>query len=396
MQEAFYGRTAAVNSTLLDLYQRDGHRARRVTSGEYAGPCPLCGGDPDRSDRFRIWPNDGKGGHYWCRAGGCEMHRRGDAIEYLKRVKGMSYREACAGLGVAAKRPPLKSISPTQAIPRQQQRQDWEPRGWDAPGEQWRRQAARLLGRCTQQLNDYGNAHIRQWLQASRLLDEESVRSAYLGYCPRELRHDRAKWGLKPEVSEKGQPKQVWIPEGIVIPCYRGGVLHRLRVRRLSRRCPACFEVLAITAAKCRACGRALEPARKYIVIPGGSAVPYLLRTGAGSTVIVESELDAILVNQAAGDLVNTVALGSVSIRPDPELHEHLKRQRSILVALDTGDESLAGAKAAWLWWAERYEHALRCPVVGGKDPADAAKRGLDIRLWIQAALAGGAQRMAR
>lgn len=362
--------------TLLDLYMADCPSARRcASSGEYAGPCPLCGGKPGKSDRFHVWPGEGKGGRYWCRAASCVLHKQGDAIEYLKQVKGMSYREACAELGLAVTRPPIKSISPAQGgIRKQQPAQDWDPRGWDAPSEQWRRQASRLLDRCIHQLNHRDNAHIRQWLADSRGLDEESVRSAYLGYCPRELRLDRSKWGLPAEVDEKGRPKHLWIPEGIVIPCYRGGVLHRLRVRRFVKR----------------------GQGKKYIFIQGGSAIPYLLKTNAEHTVIIESELDAILVNQVAGDLVNTVALGSVSMRPDPEMHQDLLQQQSILVALDTGDKSLAGAKAAWLWWAERYEQALRCPIVEGKDPADAAKRGLDLKLWIQAALAGGAQRMAR
>ena len=30
---------------------------------EYAGACPFCGGD-HTSDRFRIWPHEGR---YWCR-----------------------------------------------------------------------------------------------------------------------------------------------------------------------------------------------------------------------------------------------------------------------------------------------------------------------------------------
>lgn len=365
-----------MNKTLLDLYLADCPSAKKQSSrGEWAGPCPFCGGTPGKSDRFHVFADGRETQHYWCRSSSCVLHKRGDAIEYLRLVKGMSYKEACAALGIKAKRPPLKSISPAQgAVRLQAQGQEWEPHGWDAPSEQWRRQAARLLDRCIQQLHHYDNAHIRRWLADSRLLNEESIRSAYLGYCPRDLRMDRAKWGLKPEVDDKGQPKPLWIPEGIVIPCYRDGVLHRLRVRRFVKS----------------------TQGKKYIFIQGGSAMPYVLRTRANHAMIVESELDAILINQAAGDLVNTVGLGSVSIRPDPELHEHLMQQQSILVALDDDKESRAGMKAAWGWWAEHYDHAYRCPVVGSKDPTDAAKRGLDLRLWIQAALAGGAQRMAR
>jgi hypothetical protein len=108
---------------------------------------------------------------------------------------------------------------------------------------------------------------------------------------------------------------------------------------------------------------------------------------------IVESELDAIVVNQEAGDLVNVAAMGSSSMRPDLELHKLIIRSAQVLVALDTED-SMAGAKAAWKWWGERYPSSLRCPIVKGKDPSAAMKNGLDLRMWIEAALAGGAQRM--
>src|SRR5436305_15259018 len=49
---------------LLDLVTRD-TRLRRMASthgGEYAGPCPFCGG----RDRFRVWPNMAHP-RYWCR-----------------------------------------------------------------------------------------------------------------------------------------------------------------------------------------------------------------------------------------------------------------------------------------------------------------------------------------
>ena len=41
---------------------------------------------------------------------------------------------------------------------------------------------------------------------------------------------------------------------------------------------------------------------------------------------IVESELDAMLIQQEASDLVCSVALGGVSKKPDAEVHEWLKQ----------------------------------------------------------------------
>ena len=73
---------------------------RRVAStngGEWAGPCPLCGGE----DRLRVWPTPrtGKPGA-WCRRceasgdalswqvriGGDDPHRRGATAEFLRRL----------------------------------------------------------------------------------------------------------------------------------------------------------------------------------------------------------------------------------------------------------------------------------------------------------------------
>jgi phage/plasmid primase-like uncharacterized protein len=63
-----------------------------TNGGEYAGPCPWCGG----TDRFRVWPNEGETGRYWCR----QCQRSGDGIQFLRDVHGITYRDACRMLGV--------------------------------------------------------------------------------------------------------------------------------------------------------------------------------------------------------------------------------------------------------------------------------------------------------
>lgn len=61
----------------------------RTKGGEYAGSCPICGGN----DRFRVWPET-KG--FMCR--GCG--KKGDVITYLKEARGMSFKEAAEFIGV--------------------------------------------------------------------------------------------------------------------------------------------------------------------------------------------------------------------------------------------------------------------------------------------------------
>lgn len=78
--------------TLLDIIGRDVKlkRAAATGGGEYHGPCPVCGGN----DRFRVQPEKGKTGRFACRQ--CEIS--GDGIDYLRKVKGLTFQEACKEL----------------------------------------------------------------------------------------------------------------------------------------------------------------------------------------------------------------------------------------------------------------------------------------------------------
>src|SRR6059058_4170124 len=116
-REILLGEERAMN--LLELLTRD-TRLRRMASthgGEYAGPCPFCGG----RDRFRVWPNAPRP-RYWCR--GCGKH--GDAIQYLRDHDGLSFREAQAQVGTAYKGPEQRT--------RWSRQEEWhdEPHFWPA------------------------------------------------------------------------------------------------------------------------------------------------------------------------------------------------------------------------------------------------------------------------
>jgi hypothetical protein len=57
-----------------------------------------------------------------------------------------------------------------------------------------------------------------------------------------------------------------------------------------------------------------------------------------------------------------------------------------LLIALDVGDDTLAGGKAS-RWWLDHFPQAKRWPVPMGKDPGEAFAKGVDIREWIRAGL---------
>src|SRR3954467_10838503 len=90
---------------LLDLIGRD-TRLKKIAGtrgGEYAGPCPSCGGD----DRFRVQPAQGL---WWCRS--CRDHWS-DAIDYVRWRSGCSFVEACHELGVSLPDRPAPALRST-------------------------------------------------------------------------------------------------------------------------------------------------------------------------------------------------------------------------------------------------------------------------------------------
>ena len=97
---------------------------------------------------------------------------------------------------------------------------------------------------------------------------------------------------------------------------------------------------------------------------------------------VVESELDAILLMQEAGELVGVIALGTASAKPDGQLHERLMKAKTVLCSLDA---DAAGMKAVSFW--RRYPGFKRWPVVIGKDPTEQQKAGIPIRAWLNAGL---------
>ena len=79
---------------ILELLIQYGHQIKRKGNNEFSSSCPACGG----TDRFIIKATD-QGSRYFCRQ--CEI--KGDAIEYLRTFRNMSFKDAAdyAGKPVA-------------------------------------------------------------------------------------------------------------------------------------------------------------------------------------------------------------------------------------------------------------------------------------------------------
>ena len=317
-----------MTTCLLELVP-DLQRKAATNGGEYAGPCPYCGG----TDRFCVWPEEDR---YWCR----QCDRSGDAIELLREVHGLSFPEAASMVDKSLRRSPAKTPRKPKEPPRRAPGTAWQQRGEEitkiAEAALWASQGAEAL------------AYLR-----GRGFADDTIHGARLGYCAVDAYEEPAAWGLP------ASHKDVWIPRGIVIPWRAAGDLWRLNVRRTESEPKYCGPA---------GWGNALYGADG--ILPGKPVV------------LTEGEFDGLAVAQEAGDVAAAVASGSTSGARHRRWLARLLVASEVLVAFD-GDE--AGEKAA-AWWLEKLPRARRL-VPNGKDAAGMLEAGDDVRRWVLAEL---------
>lgn len=344
---------------LLDAVSRAGVVLKKVAStkgGEYAGPCPGCGG----SDRFRCWPVEkGGGGSYWCRQCG----KGGDNVQFLVDFLGYQYRDAFKEVG----REMPDNYRPVTYRPAMDRSvSEFEPRQYEDPVETWRQKADEFVKSSHAALLD--NQQQLDYL-ARRGLDLQAVMGFKLGWFDGENGKNckfrpRESWGLPTELKDNGRKKMLWIPRGLVIPCFKGGKIYRIRIRRPKEDLKKKTDI-------------------KYYALPGSGHEVMGFNPGRQAFVVVEAELDAMMVTRHAGSVAGVVGLGSSAIKPGASVYYILKKALRILVALDYDK----AGQAAWKWWKETFPNARFWPVPVGKDPGEAYEKGVDIKVWIMEGL---------
>jgi DNA primase len=326
--------------SLLQLLNELNLSSKRVAStngGEYHGPCPSCGG----KDRFIIWEQQGR---YLCR----QCSTRGDAIQFCRDFMGLDYRSACMKIGVEAK---TSFSQKTQKYPQ------FQPPCASEPPLIWQKNA--------EEFTSFANHQLMQNPQALNLLYQrgfslETISLFSLGWNPVDQFVELPTWGLPLAWNEIGRERKVWLPQGIVIPSLLDKNIIKLKIRRSQWHKDDHFP--------------------KYIEVSGSMKCPSLYDTlNKQAFVILESELDAMLIQQHAADLCCCMAIGGASKKPDASSHELLKHTSLILFALDFD----AAGKAAYRFWRSTYPNLRAWPISKGKSPGDALKLGVDLRQWI-------------
>jgi DNA primase len=323
---------------LTELLEADGFHLALKTATELSSPCPWCGG----TDRFQIFLGEGK---YWCRQ--CGAH--GDALQYLRDFRKLTFPEAAAMVG--------KSISTLTGKSRSSAASTPAPRPIEPPKVQpplWRARAAKGIERAHNNLMK--NPEALAWLRQVRGITSETCARFRLGWLEQDLFFKKEEFGLPLD------GKKLVIPAGLLIPWQD----KRIRVRRSN--------------------DEEVQQYGRYYLVPGSGTEPMTIGTPSETTaVIVESELDAILFAQEIKRKTFIVAMGSAQVKARFELLSQFNRCPVVLVALDN---DVAGAKAAQ-WWPENVPgcHRTLTPSQFGKDFGEAFKNGLDLNLWLNAAM---------
>lgn len=321
-------------------------RKASTNGGEYSSPCPFC---QEGDDRFLIWPQrhnkngDYQGGRFSCRVCG----KYGDAITFLCLLHGNSYKEACQKLRIEPKHqhaplPPKKDFKLPLA-------QD--------PPSLWMKKAEAFV--------EWSHAQLMKNQQAiehlfKRGFTREGIIEFKIGYNPQDFFRNRIDWGLEPQIKEDQTPKKLWLPSGVVIPSFSNQRIIKIKIRRSS--------------------WKEGDRLPKYVEISGSKACPSLYgNSKIGKFLVIESELDALLIQQFAADLVCCLALGG-STKPLDFQTQQLLEKSSLILFLPDFDQ--AGA-AAWSKWKTKFKHIERIFTPCEKSAGDAYISGVDLRDWI-------------
>lgn len=342
---------------------------RKSTDAEIWAPCPF---HDEQEASFSYNPGKDSFSCFGCDA-------RGDLIALYGALHGLDasaafreFRDAHAPGVALQRRPALRTPSRSSA-----EATVVTPKDTHLPSETWQGRAQALVQAAHQQL--LGNAAQMEWL-AARGIHARSVHRHRLGWIDQDLFKSYASWGLDPEFKADGREKRLWIPAGLLIPTYRGETIVHLQIRRPEG-----------------------EP--RFYMMPGSGADPapmlHIRGTWPGqnrAAIVIEAALDAILVAQEAGDLVDVIAVRAAKNLPADV--QDVDTARAIAWFGLWLDRDAAGDGGTTKWMASTtgdrgkqdggFVQAIGASAAdirpqgqGKMDPGDCHKAGLSIRQHI-------------
>lgn len=297
---------------------------RRVAStngGEYAGPCPFCGG----KDRFRVQPIDNR---WFCRQ--CGDGKWHDAIDFIMRRDGCTFSEATKKLNIPMQ---VKFVAEAKKTDKQQK----------PPDQEWQAMAYEVIERCkTLLFTKAGDPGLDYLL--SRGISSPTMERYHLGYSP-------CMWVGK-----------VKIPQGIIIPAIVGGMCWYIKIRSLPN-----------------------SEGPRYLCVPGSKTNAVFGAeeiNGKPYALISEGEFNAMTLNQEIGQLISTCSLGSAVNKLDMLTWGRFFLSQKVVMCLFDNDP--AGEKGFENMSEMLGDRARRLPLPGNGDMNDFHVAGGDIETWFK------------
>ncbi|MCK5606397.1 hypothetical protein KAR91_31135 [Candidatus Pacearchaeota archaeon] len=346
-------------NNIIDIYKAQGFVTAFTVKGgsEYGGPCPFCGGEAGKSDRFRIFPTENNGrGRFWCR----KCLENGDNAWFYSKLYRVSLTKAREILGIS-------DFSKYKPNNKPVKKPEYEGRKLISPGEKWQERAEKVVKSAHRELLE--NKNQLDWLK-KRGINIDSVKKFRLGYFDKTYFREREAWGFKPKHNEGGRKIKFPVQAGLIIP-----IIKKDKVVGIQIRLKEPYEN------------------QNYLPVQGGlNSEPTIYSRVSKGYIVVESRLDGILIAQEAGDLITVLATGSTNYYPSFDQLPDLKKAICILVSMDFDKkpqdpkDQRPGAKAS-KWWLDNFQRSIRWSVPEGKDPGEAFTLGLDIKKWVLAGL---------
>lgn len=336
--------TQAIKATvnMLALVESDLGPCKRHNGQWHFWPCPF---HAERTASFAVNPST----RSWRCFGACQ--ESGFAIEWVQKYKKLGFKDTCRYLegfmhsqpAVSTPRPPVAKVQcgPSKAV--------------------WQSSALALVNKCQRSLWQASAAANALAYLHERGLNDETIRSAQLGYNTGH-REERTAWGL----AHDDYSDYVWIDNGIVIPFLANGIPQRITIRKFPKIVTAAGEEL------------------KYKILSGSANTLYNGHQLVPSrpAILTEGVFDALSVQQQAGDLLVSVATDSTGGARTPEWIDKLAVLPLLLLAFDADE---AGDTASE-FWLEKLPNARRLrPSLD--DPNAMLQAGMNLRSWVQNAL---------
>jgi len=298
---------------------------KRVSSsggGEFAGPCPFCGG----TDRFRVQPDK----NIWlCRH--CTNGVWRDVVDFIARRDNVTIGQAAQTIG--------GSFPQFSSKPGKQNKPVYH--AYKPPTDEWQAAARQAIAICEKQLFEPAGARALAYLQ-KRGLTDKTIKTFRLGFSGGFSQGD------------------LYIPHGITIPAFANGVLWYLKIRTNGK--------------------------PKYKLVTGSKPAAIFnadnLAT-ARECLIVEGEINAMIGHQTINDVIAVASMGSAGNRPELVAWGPYFINKTIIFALyDDDDAGQAGALALYKQLGERVK-MVTLPN-GAGDLNDYYTAGGDVWEWIK------------